>query len=447
MSINKDIFLHESDKAALDALESLPGFAQVTKAFIKAFNEKMLDVQNMSTNIRITDKQLKKYHDMLIPICKKLDIEVPDLYLTLNVMPNAYTSGDDKPCIVLTSGLLETMPEELIPTVLAHECGHIACHHVLYRTMGQMIFNGSLMLLMGGGLAALLTIPLRSAFAYWMRCSEFSADRAAILCDGSADKLVEMCMRFAGYDKRIADFADPKEFLNQAREYRDIIKDDSSRRSMEFALFRNNSHPNNALRALEADEWAKSEEFSRAKEYMDSLEAGISPRQFMASVNHDELVGKNVDEMKKKMEDLGFSVKLERKSEPNIFYGDNDITDATINGKKDFKDTDWYERGTPITLTYYHPYSDEEDDERHPGTLRLPNPPSYYVGKDIEDIEMELFELGLLNVRSVPLHDLDSEEDERNNKVAAVYIGTNRNFHKGDRISYMEDVRIAYHCV
>ena len=150
MSINKDIFLHESDKAALDALESLPGFAQVTKAFIKAFNEKMLDVQNMSTNIRITDKQLKKYHDMLIPICKKLDIEVPDLYLTLNVMPNAYTSGDDKPCIVLTSGLLETMPEELIPTVLAHECGHIACHHVLYRTMGQMIFNGSLMLLMGG---------------------------------------------------------------------------------------------------------------------------------------------------------------------------------------------------------------------------------------------------------------------------------------------------------
>ena len=256
-----------------------------------------------------------------------------------------------------------------------------------------------------------------------------------------------MCMRFAGYDKRIADFADPKEFLNQAREYRDIIKDDSSRRSMEFALFRNNSHPNNALRALEADEWAKSEEFRRAKEYMDSLEAGISPRQFMASVNQDELVGKNVDEMKKKMEDLGFSVKLERKSEPNIFYGDNDITDATIDGKKDFKDTDWYERGTPITLTYYHPYSDEEDDERHPGTLRLPNPPSYYVGKDIEDIEMELFELGLLNVRSVALHDLDSEEDERNNKVAAVYVGTNRNFHKGDRISYMEDVRIAYHCV
>ena len=354
MSINKDIFLHESDKAALDALESLPGFAQVTKAFIKAFNEKMLDVQNMSTNIRITDKQLKKYHDMLIPICKKLDIEVPDLYLTLNVMPNAYTSGDDKPCIVLTSGLLETMPEELIPTVLAHECGHIACHHVLYRTMGQMIFNGSLMLLMGGGLAALLTIPLRSAFAYWMRCSEFSADRAAILCDGSADKLVEMCMRFAGYDKRIADFADPKEFLNQAREYRDIIKDDSSRRSMEFALFRNNSHPNNALRALEADEWAKSEEFSRAKEYMDSLEAGISPRQFMASVNHDELVGKNVDEMKKKMEDLGFSVKLERKSEPNIFYGDNDITDATIDGKKDFKDfCEWLAQESGVESQFF----------------------------------------------------------------------------------------------
>ena len=34
-----------------------------------------------------------------------------------------------------------------------------------------------------------------------MRCSELSADRAAAICDGSSDKVVEMCMRFAGFDK------------------------------------------------------------------------------------------------------------------------------------------------------------------------------------------------------------------------------------------------------
>ena len=39
------------------------------------------------------------------------------------------TYGDTKPFIVITSGLFETLPDELIPTILAHECGHIACHH------------------------------------------------------------------------------------------------------------------------------------------------------------------------------------------------------------------------------------------------------------------------------------------------------------------------------
>ena len=85
----------------------------------------------MSTNLKLGPNQLPKYYNMLIPICDKLGIDVPDLYLKLDVYPNSYTSGDTHPFIVITSGLLETLPDELIPTVLAHECGHIACRHVL----------------------------------------------------------------------------------------------------------------------------------------------------------------------------------------------------------------------------------------------------------------------------------------------------------------------------
>ena len=80
--------------------------------------------------MRISEKQLPKYYHMLPPICEKLGIEVPELYLTMDGSPNAYTAGDTKPFIVMTTGLLKSLPEELIPTVLAHECGHIACHHV-----------------------------------------------------------------------------------------------------------------------------------------------------------------------------------------------------------------------------------------------------------------------------------------------------------------------------
>ena len=93
----------------------------------------------MSTNLRISEKQLPRYYDLLPPICERLGIDIPELYLKLDVRANAYTAGDTKPFIVMTTGLLETLPDELIPTVLAHECGHIACHHCLYTTMGRMI--------------------------------------------------------------------------------------------------------------------------------------------------------------------------------------------------------------------------------------------------------------------------------------------------------------------
>ena len=143
MAIDSSYYVHESDKAALNALKAIPGFQQLMKALMKIWNERQFRILNMSGRIRISENQLPQYYNMLPPICEKLGIEVPDLYLELNVNPNAYTYGDTTPFIVITSGLLDTMPEELIPTVLAHECGHIACHHVLYSTMGRILLNST----------------------------------------------------------------------------------------------------------------------------------------------------------------------------------------------------------------------------------------------------------------------------------------------------------------
>ena len=82
--------MHDSDRIALQALQAIPGFTQLFKAFMKVWSEKQFRIQNMSTNLRISEKQLSRYYDMLPPICEKLGIEVPELYLKLDVVPNAY---------------------------------------------------------------------------------------------------------------------------------------------------------------------------------------------------------------------------------------------------------------------------------------------------------------------------------------------------------------------
>lgn len=257
-------YTHPSDRSALKALEAIPGFHQLMKAIMKVWDERMSRLKNMSSMIRINEYQLPEYYNLLFPICEKLGIEVPELYLHLNVFPDSYTGGDTKPYIVVTSGLFETIPEELIPTVLAHECGHIACHHVLYSRIANIIkdrtFNVIQQYIPFGGYA---TIPLQAGFMRWYRCSELSADRAAVLCDGTSEKTFELCMRFAGYDRDVKGTFNRKEFLLQAKEYRDMINSSTWDTTLETILLMNESHPLSVVRALEAIEFEKSEIFDR----------------------------------------------------------------------------------------------------------------------------------------------------------------------------------------
>ncbi len=261
-SYDSDKYTHETDRAALKALKAIPGFSRLMKAFLGVWNERQQKILNMSSRIKISETQMKKYYDMLPPICEKLGITVPDLYLEMNVVPNSYTSGDAEPFIVITSGLLKTIPDEQIPTILSHECGHIACHHVLYLTMGRILLQGAGSVLTGiMPLGNLLTVPLQIAFYYWMRCSEFSADRAAILCDGTDRKMQEICMRMAGWDKEIDAEVSLDAFLEQATGYKEMIDESKWNKTLEFMILSQASHPLMAVRALECRNWYQSEAY------------------------------------------------------------------------------------------------------------------------------------------------------------------------------------------
>ena len=280
-AFDSEKYTHESDRAALKALKAIPGFSTLLKAFMGIWNERQQKILNMSSRIKIGPNQMKKYHDMLPPICEKLGIEVPELYLEMNVVPNAYTSGDNNPFIVMTSGLLKTLPEELIPTILAHECGHIACHHVLYLTMGRMVLQGAGNILASAlPVGTLLTVPLQLAFYYWMRCSEFSADRVAVLCDGTDRKMEEVCLRMAGWDKEIDAEVSLEAFLDQAADYKDMISASKWNKTLESLILSQASHPLMAVRATECRNWFQSKEYQDAIGHLSVSGCRLEPPAF-----------------------------------------------------------------------------------------------------------------------------------------------------------------------
>ena len=445
MSINKNIFIHESDKAALASLKAIPGFTQVLRLFMKIWNEENTHLINMATKVRLSEEQLPEYYNMLLPICDKLGIEVPELYVELNPIANAYTTGDTKAAITITSGLLETIPEELLPTVLAHECGHIACHHVLYTTMGQWILSGALRA-MPLNLANTAIAPISAAFAYWMRCSEYSADRAAVLCDGTPDKTFEVCMRLAGMDKDIIHKASIDAFFNQAKEYKEYVGEKPFNKFREMFHFYQSSHPVNSVRALEAKEWATSENFIKAKEYFDAYKKDEKPKEFPMNWTEKHFINRNYEEVENELYELGFDyVEIIRKTDKQLLTKEGSVINLDIDGNDKYKEGQWVSANSKVELTYYSPLTDEEISALHPGEIKLPNNLKSYIGKPYEEVEAEMLDIGFTEVNVEEIRDITRERDKNEGKVAEITIDKSPKYSKDEWVSENAVVKIIYH--
>lgn len=254
MNFSPNDFIHPDDRAAREQLEAIPGFETALKAFMKAVPEQYLHGTNMASKIRITATQLPDLYRHLPPLCKRLGIQEPEYYLEMNPMPNAYTYGDSRTFLTVTSGLLECLKEEELDIVLAHECGHIVCRHALYHTMAALLKTA------GSSLLGVLTLPMEMALLYWSRCSELSADRAAaVLLDGPTP-VVNAMIRFAGGPPQITSGVDVAQYIQQAEAY-DQLKAKGWDRLLQTVAILPASHPFAAVRAREILRWCASEDF------------------------------------------------------------------------------------------------------------------------------------------------------------------------------------------
>lgn len=397
MSLDTSLFIHPSDKAAMKALKTIPGFEQVVKAYMSVWNERQFRIMNMSSKLRIGPEQMPQYYAMLTPICAKLGINVPELYLELNVSPNSYTYGDTNPFIVMTTGLFETLPEELIPTVLAHECGHIACHHTMFTTLAKTILNGTALL---PGIASLVTIPMKMALAYWSRCSEFSADRAASIYDGTSDKMVEVCLRLAGYDKDISADGNVDAFLAQAEEYLAMRSDSAWNKTLEFLMFNQLDHPLISVRALECKNWAQSEQFIKIKGYLGSSDATqLYVKDIPAPDTTKHLIGMSFEDAKEILVQAGFqNISLDKTTNKGPLTKEGQVTSVCIDDDDSFSQGTWFNERSEVRITYFHVPTQQELAEANPGKIQIPISSKKTAGKLYADVHAIFTAAGFTNV-------------------------------------------------
>lgn len=259
MKLNISDIIHPEDAAAIKTLKSLPGFDKFAKYMMAKFSEEMMHSLNMGAHLRLGPNQFPEIHNMLVDVCRILNISpVPDLYLQLDRQINAYTYGDSKSFIVLNSGLLESVSKEEIKAVIAHECGHIVCRHVLYHNLAQTLINGSSLLL-----PDIATEGIRLALFRWTRLSELSADRVSALALGSKFHIEELLGRFTGAAINIPGFEVNRQEYNKQLEDFERISCKSWSKTMQNLAVMNNSHPLTAVRVIELRKWVSTPQFKR----------------------------------------------------------------------------------------------------------------------------------------------------------------------------------------
>ena len=167
--------------------------------------ERLYYVDNVASNLRVTPRMFGRIHRSLTWACKILDVPEPELYVTVDPVPNAFTYGHTKPFITVTSGLIDMLTDEELFFVIGHEVGHIKAGHVLYGTMARNI--AAVVTLLGQatlGFGALLGQGLVIALYEWYRCAELTADRAALLCVQDIEPARTTLMKLAGGTTRLA---------------------------------------------------------------------------------------------------------------------------------------------------------------------------------------------------------------------------------------------------
>lgn len=262
MAYAAEFYMHDLDKRAFDALNQFPKFIKLQKAYIENVDEKNAKISQLSTAIRLGEKQYGEIYSLFPSICEKLGIDIPEVYMVKSRDKkdiNAYTIGITVPIVCITSELIETFSLDMISSVIAHECGHIACKHYLYHSLAMNFINGidASPLNKIPAIKNCLNKTLVKSLLFWDRCSELSADRAAVLCDGNSEETIKTLLKIHGFNENV----NIKEYIKQSLDLRDFVNDSKDNKMMELMITQWNSHPLMATRAYECYEFENSKKY------------------------------------------------------------------------------------------------------------------------------------------------------------------------------------------
>lgn len=258
-------YQHPFDQKALTSLDKMPGLPLLMKKVNEYGIDRLLRMQIIGGEFRVTPRNFPKLHDAFLETCQILDFSPqPELYLYRGTGHiSSYAVGVEKPIVGVNLEAMEWYsPDELL-FAFGYEVSRIKGGYIAYQQIANVmpllknIINSTTL-----GLGGLATSGLEVALYNWMIMSRFTCDRAGLLACQNVDVAITALMKLGGLP---GDYLNPDtiaDFQAQAREFSNINLDKLDQITKIFS-FMEYQFPWAVMRAAELLKWIDSGEYEK----------------------------------------------------------------------------------------------------------------------------------------------------------------------------------------
>jgi len=133
-------------------------FSGLTSFFSYWFSDKIVIKMNGAKNPTVEEERIIR--PVLERLCEASDLPMPKFYVTDDPSPNAFATGrnHNHSAVCVTTGLLNTLNQDQIEGVLAHEMAHIKNYDILLQTVASVMIG-----------AAIIAADMCSRMMFWGR--------------------------------------------------------------------------------------------------------------------------------------------------------------------------------------------------------------------------------------------------------------------------------------
>ncbi len=287
IGLSLEIYQHSSDRKALVSLEKMPGLSLLLKKVNEYGIDRLLRMQTLGSEFKVTPRNFPKLHDTFIETCKILCVNpFPELYLAPGTGHiNTYAIGVENPMISVNLEAMEWLTTEELCFALGHEIIRVKGGYTTYQQIAHVMplikgLISSTTLGLGGIAANGVEVALQN----WIVTSKFTADRAGLFACQDVKVAISALMKLGGLPGEYLNKDTIDEFEAQARSFMTIDLDNLDRVTKVFS-FMKIRHPWAVMRMAELFKWVDSGEYKSLLETGKLPQKAKEPTQTSASFN------------------------------------------------------------------------------------------------------------------------------------------------------------------